>query len=277
MGTTFDAERKAIRKAQKAMKELGSALREVSSLGDAIAERPFEALTSLATARSSCQALSGLGATMDAIEAKVAELTLSSEQNAEREKNRLMAELDEALRRDGYRLEGHVPKLKCGPLTLELVTGEQPEIRVHYGPAVALLATCKPVPSEVAAEVRAQMKLLEGEPLDDDVFLKEIRVAWRVAMARGGAEAGDKVPIVNVIAELAVGRQTRGWRNNPQKLSFQPYGRVQFAHDLARLGTRRVGHEELVLTVATRDQTKSEADHLWVSGTHYAYVSFKLA
>ena len=276
MSQQFESERKASKKAVKAAGELAAALRHVDAAD--VQEQPFKALSAVAAARAACVVLRPLAANLDIVEHKLTTLAGEAMAAAEREKGRLVSELDDALRAGGLKLEGHLPKLRCGPFTLELVTGEQPEVRVSYGPGIALLATVAPDPEAVATEVKARLKELEGEPLDDDAFLRELRLGWRVALARvGGGEGGDKAPIVAVLAEVAAGRQSRAWRLNPTRQGFQTYSRVQFAHDVARLRRRTLGAEELVLTVATRDQTRSESDHLWIEGTHYAYLSFRMS
>jgi hypothetical protein len=101
-----------------------------------------------------------------------------------------------------------------------------------------------------------------------------------VALVRRGEEAGRRVPLVALLAEVAMGRQDAAFMSDPRRELFASYGRVEFAADLSRLRTRRHGDRELRLEVATLAQTRKPEDHLFVphgrsvDGTCYATAAF---
>lgn len=277
MTRPFEAERKAIRKAANTTTALSDALKASRDAAERIDANPFAALIAANEARRHCKALAGLADQLGLVDAALADLATRAESLGERAKARLVGELDDALRQDGLELQGRLPSLRCGPLTLELEGGRKPQVRIQYGPGIALLDTAPLDPAAIAERVRAQLRELEGGgELDSAAFLDEVRAAWRAAVARGGGAAGDKAPIIAVLGEVAAGRQTQQWRSDPTRSAYRPYARVRFGHDLGRLRSRRTADgAELVLTVATRDQTKRAADHLWIAGTHYAWLAFR--
>jgi hypothetical protein len=277
MTCPFEAERKAARAAAKAAEALSDSLKILQTAAADLDERAFEVLPALADATSAARKLSDALASLPELQASLSALSKEAEAAAERSRARMVGGLADALDAQGFTLTGRLPNLQCGPLTLELKGGKKPEVVVHYGPRIAALASAPMDPEAVAKAVKAAMAEVAPEPLDDHGFLERLFVAWRVAQARLGLGPGDKAPIVAVLAELAAGMQSAAWRQDPSRGRFKSYSRVRFSHDLGRLKTRRADGRELMLTVATRDQTKKASDHLWVDGTHYAYLSFREA
>ena len=147
-------------------------------------------------------------------------------------------------------------------------------MKIFYGPKIALLNTVPLDPETISQAVESALDTLEGAPLDELSFLNELHVAWQVALVRMRLSPGDRAPIRAVHQALASGRQSpQAWESSGRGVI--EYGAVRFCHDLSRLRTRVADFGELALTVATREQTKSSADHLWVDGTHYAFISFR--
>ena len=271
----FDTERKLASRAATAASALADALKVCSKAHQSLETEAPQAIEALGVAGKSLAVLRTLIPTLEGLDAELQVYRASAEQAFERSKARLVAELDAALRERGHQLSGRLPRLGCGPLTLELSTSKRAEVKVFYGPGIELLDKVAFDAKKVSACVVEQLASLEGQGLDDPAFLGELRAAWHCALARSGAPDGERAPIVDVLAELAAGRQSKSWRANPTRSGFKGYSRVQFSHDLGRLRSRRLDGEELALTVATRDQTRKATDHLWVSGTHYAYLAFR--
>ena len=277
MNKPLEDERKQVKKAVSALGDLVEALKTAQrGLERGLDEEAPAVLDGLASATRAIRTLRRLPATLESLEPQLSALRTDTERAYEKSRARLVAELDERLRQGhGLRLEGRLPKLSCGPLVLELAGGSKPEVRIHYGPQIALLDTVPVDAEKVAQAVASQLGSLEKDARPDEQFLDELCGAWRCAVARLDLGHRDKAPIIGVLAELAAGRQQPGWRADPVRTAYRSYSRVQFSHDLARLRVHRTGDHELVLTVATRDQTRRPADHLWVSGTHYAYLAFR--
>lgn len=270
--SSFDAERKAVKKAASAAESLAKALKTADKAATDLDARAFDALEALEEARKSLAQLATLSDVLAPLAPQVEARLTQARQAAERGRARVVGALDETLRGAGLRLEGRLPQLKCGPLTLEI---DGATLSIWYGPKLERLDQIGLDPKKAGDRVLELLGELDGAPLDEPAFLAGLESAWRAAVARVGGAAGDKAPIVRVLAEMAVEQQSERWRQDPGKARFAPYSRVSFSHDLGRLATRRLGDSELMLTVATRDQTKKAADHLWVGGTHYAFLSFR--
>lgn len=269
----LDVERKAAKRAAGAADSLADALKAIKKAG----EDPFATLAAVADARKACAGLRGIAEVIGPLEGRLDEISKEAQARAERSRAALMGQLDDALKQRGLTLKGRLPILECGPLTLELISGAKAQLKLWYGPKIALLGATGLDAEKAADEIAQRVSRLDGEAFDGAVFLEELLAAWRAAVARVGGAAGDRAPIVAVLGEMAAGRQSARWRNDPAKSAYREYTRVQFSHDIGRLRIRQRAGAELVLTVASRDQTKNAADHLWVAGTHYAWLSFREA
>ncbi len=276
----LEVAKKASRQLEKVAGALASGLGALDP--EALAERPFAVL---AAATESLEALRSAETLLTALASNALELEqlrVLARDASERHRARFAGELSEALDAAGLRLAGRLPVLECGPLTLELTGAARPEVKLYYGPRVELLDTIDVDAKLVAAAVTKALAALEPGPLDESAFLSELYAAYRVALVRRGLPQGDKPSILDVLAELAFGRQSAAFRQNPSGKGFQGYSRLQFSHDLSRLERRTTTRPggapvELALTVATRDQTRRPQDHLWVGGTHFALLSFREA
>jgi hypothetical protein len=271
MSDGLDIAKKAIKKAAGSADGLLTALRAIDKAGT----DPFARVAAVGVARKALIGLRGLDQTVVAVEGWLEAIGKEAGAEAERSKAQLMGELDEALRRRGLRLSGRLPTLEVGPLTLELALGVRAELAIWYGPKVAHLDTAPLDAERAAAMVASTIERLNAGDWDDQRFLQELEAAWRCAVARAGVRTGERIPIIDVLGEMAAGRQSKRWRNDPTRAAYKDYTRVQFSHDLSRLNNRRLPEGELQLTVATRDQTKKAGDHIWVGGTHFAFVAFR--
>ena len=268
----IDVARKASKQLEKSIATLTSAL-GVLEEADALS-KPFAAQTACAEALESLRSIRELTPVLLSAEGAIAPLEAAARDAAERRRARFAGELAEALAVRGLTLTGRLPTLECGSLTIEFAGTTKPEIKVYYGPKVELLDTVAVDAALVAKSVAEALAELDT-PLDEAAFLAELHEAWRLSVARHRLGPGEKAQIVDVLGEMAFGRQSAAFRSNPTGKGFTAYGRLRFAHDLGRLKTRRFARGELALGVATRDQTKRPIDHLWVAGTHFSQLSFR--
>ncbi|MBP7864710.1 MAG: hypothetical protein KA419_02075 [Acidobacteria bacterium] len=243
-----------------------------------LAGRAEKALTALA-------ALEGFPEALARARARVEALRDAAESTRRRAQASIPALLAEKLAPAGLVLEGTLPELRCGLLTLRFrPEAKKPVVEVFYGPGVARLKVL-PVDAEAVAEAVADVhRDLAAEPLDEVVFLRGLRVAYRMAFARRGEpDDGRPAPLPDVMAEFAFARQAARFRSDPVREAFASYGRVRFSFDLFRLQKRELDGETLRLGVASREQTRKPEHHLWVPtdlrghGTHFADLAFRRA
>jgi hypothetical protein len=190
---------------------------------------------------------------------------------------RLAAQVAERLSPDAP-VTGQLPELRWGLLRLEFqLAGPKRAVVIWYGPRVAALARVAPEPDAVAEAARAARADLDRAPLEPEGFLRELREAYEGARRRRGAEPAAPVPILEVLRELCLARQSSAFRADPVRDHFRSYGRVQFSYDLYRAGPCG----PVSLGVAAHAQTRNREDHLWVptgpngEGTHYATLAVR--
>ena len=274
MSDDLSNHRKTAAKLSRSAEALAEALKRVEASEKRIDDRPFAIAPAVADARKALKPIAALANDLAELHSRLQTLDDAGKAATERGRARLAGELHEHLSSRGLALKGRLPTPTVGPLTLEFVFGGKPSVKIHYGPKVALLNTVPLDPETVSKAVAAELDILEGTPLDENSFLSELHTAWKVALIRLNISAGERAPIRAVHEAMAAGRQPpQAWESTGR--GVVEYGAVRFCHDLARLRTRVATYGELALTVATREQTKSSADHLWVDGTHYAFISFR--
>lgn len=283
MTTDTKALAKAARSLQSAAADLAAAAKQLEKLEADLDHQAFPADEALRAAEKALRALAPLSATVAEGRAWAEGLRARVDPAKERSRAALAAALSRELAAAGLpALEGNLPELRCGVLTLELLF-DKGEGRVHFGPRIELLAKSKLDPVALTEAARGALEALSSEPLDEPAYVAEVHAAWvRVCRIDGLDPAtGPTASLVSVLDQLAWGRQSARFRANPTREAFTGYGRVQLAWDLFRLSTRRRGDLELKLTVATREQTRTDADSLWIprtargEGTHFAGLAFR--
>ena len=274
MSDDLSTHRKAAAKLGRSAEALCDALKRVESAAKRLDDRPFAVAPAVTEARKALKPIDSLAKGLSSLSENLDSLEEAGKSATERGRARLAADLHDHLTQRGLTLKGRLPSPTVGPLTLEFIFGGKPSVKIHYGPKVALLNTVPLDPEAISTAVEAAITSLDGTPLDEMRFLEELHVAWQVALVRLTLQPGERAPIRAVHEALASGRQPRqAWE--PHGRGLIEYGAVRFCHDLTRLRTRRAAFGELALTVATREQTKNAAQHLWVDGTHYAFISFR--
>lgn len=273
---------KAARSLQAAATDLAAAIKTLDKLEPDLDRQAFAADEALRDAEKALRTLAPVADTLRDARALTEALRARVDPAMERSRAALAAALARELSALGLPpLEGNLPELRCGALTLELLF-DKAEARVWFGPRIELLGKARLDAAAVAAAAKGALDALSG-PLDEAAFVAELHDAWVRAcrLAAQDPGAGTTVSLIAVLDQLAWGRQSARFRANPTREAFTGYGRVQLAWDLYRLGTRRHGDLELKLTVATREQTRTDTDSLWVprtargEGTHFAGLAFR--
>ena len=208
--------------------------------------------------------LEGIEKDISALKTALASQVRASENLVVSERALLAGQVAAALKSKGFSVEGNLPLLRVGAITLELEFGTKPQVLVWFGPRKERLASCDMDPSEVADAVTTLDAQLFRSPLDTDSLLAELFQAYRVALTRHALLPGSRVPLPALMVELTVGRQKTSFMADPKRENFRGCSRAEFAASLSRLTVRRQGNDELRFDVATMDQSRRQEDHLWV-------------
>jgi hypothetical protein len=184
----------------------------------------------------------------------------------------------------GLEVRGQLPFVRVGLFAIraDFAAGRA---TIYWGPEIEQLKSgIKLEPLALAKLVRTyQESLSRGGIKEPKEFLSRLLEGYqRVCRARGLA-AGERILLLDLLAELVLMMQPERFRVNPVKENFVDYPRIRFSYDLyllKRSGVRVTGGQELRLTVANFDATARKAKALWVpdneegEGTYYSYISF---
>jgi len=268
---------------RKAIRGLGPCTKALDAVVKAMTASPKDPAKVVEAAR---KAMEGVKA-MEGIEAKARSAMASLEgalaaarEEVERGRALLAGQVASRLMEAHIPVRGNLPLLQAGAFTLEFIFGGKGQCILWFGPKKEKLATCPPSADEVVQKTIEMDRAIFAGPFDDAGFLASLWAAYQVACLRAGLQVGSRVRLTALLAEVAFLKQEEGFLADPRRELFRSYGRVQFAADLARLTTRRIGDRELRLDVATMSQTKRAVDHIWVprgksgDGTNFASAYF---
>jgi hypothetical protein len=87
--------------------------------------------------------------------------------------------------------------------------------------------------------VEQHAKRLLGDRGDPGKILKSVYDAYRAVCGQRGIAIGQHVPIVDVIAQVALLQQSEAFRRDPGRARFRDYRRSDFAADLLHLKQKR--------------------------------------
>ncbi|MGB9742348.1 MAG: hypothetical protein ACP5JB_06220 [candidate division WOR-3 bacterium] len=184
----------------------------------------------------------------------------------------------------GLEVGGQLPLVRAGFFFIraDFVSGRA---TVYWGPEIEQLKTgVKLEPLALAKLVRAYYESLIRDGIKEpQEFLSRLFEGYRRVCHARDLTAGERILLIDLLAELVLMMQPERFRVNPVKENFVDYPRVRFSYDLyllRRSGVRVVGGQELRLTVANFDATTRKTKALWVpdneagEGTYYSYISF---
>jgi len=264
LSSAFASAAKAVLEAQKAMNATKPVTQNIQ--------------TTCEKAAASLQKISNADTQIAALQKALTARGTQARIELEKERALLAGLVAKALQAQGLRVEGNLPLLKVGHLSLEFVFGAKGACNIWFGPKISRLAVCGLDAEQIAAKTCEFHSSLFAAEFDEQAFLKKLRKAYKLALTTAGKGDGDRVPIVALMTNMAFLMQKPTFLTDPRRESFTPYGRVEFAADLSRLKNRTIGEWTLRLDVATMVQTKRLEDHLWIprnpDGAHYATASF---
>jgi len=185
--------------------------------------------------------------------------------------------LDKLLSEKGLKLKGRMPKLTCGFYTIDVDINNS-RCKLYYGPKEEFIITLKLDTEVISDFIALHRKQLDTSFSNLDIFISQLEKAYRTVTNRSEDQHGKKTPIIKVMTELSILKQSRKFLTDPLRSNFQDYGRIQFSYDLYRVFQTPLKRLTLRLSPATRNQARNRAEYLWVpkdergNGTIYSYI-----
>jgi hypothetical protein len=176
--------------------------------------------------------------------------------------SRFGIDLERILKENGLELRGQYPRLQASFYTIKL-DFESNKATIWYGPEEEFISSLPLNINKVANTVITFHKKLIQSPFDEDHFIKDLYFAYINLLKRYSKQKGEKIPITNVMMELAYMKQDRRFRADPRRINFKDYGRIHFSYDLYRF-KKDSQDRGMVLTTATRLHVKDRERYLWI-------------
>lgn len=195
--------------------------------------------------------------------------------------------LKELLEKDGLALTGQLPILRAGLYSLR-IDFDAGFSTLFFGPEIATLKNKIPlVPETIVKELTTHYRKLKGKDFNPQEFYKNLQKAYETHLlltGHGTQDTGTKVFLVDLLFELTVLSQSKGFKIDPRRENFREYSRIQFGYDLFRLRNALANSNSpatMHLHIATFDATLDKAKAIWIpdneqgQGTYYSYISFE--
>lgn len=182
--------------------------------------------------------------------------------------------LEEGLTPLGIRLRGQYPKLYGGLFTFDLKF-DKGRCVIWYGPEQEKLSDMVLDAGKVAESIGKFQGAL-GSSLAVDHLMAKLQQAYRHTRLD---HSGPAVPLLALLPYMALLLQSDSFIQNPRKESYRGYSRADFSYDLHRVSAAEPNFR---LIIATRQQTQSHGQFLWVparedveSGNYFAMIEMK--
>jgi hypothetical protein len=127
---------------------------------------------------------------------------------------------------------------------------------------------------------REEKALSKGQPPPEKLF-QELLVAYSGLLGRSGQAIGTRVDLIEILPELALLRQSPGFRSNPVRERFTTFSKAHFLFALARLRATRTLEQDgyrLDLGTATGDSVRSKSRVFFIqdaNGQGQYYLSLR--
>jgi hypothetical protein len=182
--------------------------------------------------------------------------------------------LEEGLAPLGIKLRGQYPKLYGGIFTFDLKF-DKGRCVIWYGPEQEKLSEVA-LDANKVAENTSKLHSTLGSSLAMDRLMTKLQQAYRHARLD---HSGPTVPLLALLPYMALLVQSDSFIQNPRRESYRSYSRADFSYDLHRVNTAEANFR---LIIATRQQTQSHGQFLWVparedveSGNYFAMIEMK--
>jgi len=194
------------------------------------------------------------------------ELNKSREELRQKEeelKSKFGFHLEKALKEHNFNLEGNYPVLRSLFYTF-IVDISADKVTIYFGPEMEKLDVTKAIPEIVVSTLIKKHEEIVKRTFDEKAFLKLTKSAYQMYLAQNKKKIGDEAPITEIHALCSLLMQKEKFRKNPIKKNFAEYTRAMFSYDLSRMKNRTIDHAEMRLITATRSDTRTSGDFLWI-------------
>jgi hypothetical protein len=261
---------KSLKSQEKALDDLlaGHEANEVGKLVDGLAALDLEVLRRF-----------GLAERAEAVQAGAREQVQALRQEQKRALGAALQGAAEAAGRPFRRLAENPPEFLLTPFTVVLDL-ERMEAALQY--AREEVARVPATKDAVIGALEKAERELSAKPVAPEEQFDLLVAGWRAALALEGRPAGERVELAEVLPQVALLRQSRRFREDPQREAWASYPKVRFLYDLARLRAARLLERDglrLDLGTATGDSTKKKGRVFWLpeadgSGQYYLTIRF---
>ncbi len=179
----------------------------------------------------------------------------------------------------GKNVRGQFPVLRVGLYTFKF-DFEFGEACFFFGPEIELIEARIPLSGDIIYnKVNEFDEALRASPFDAIVFVQELNQAYKRLIRSGDKALGEKLPIMKVLVEYVLLKQSKKFFIDPRGVHFKGISRVDLSYDLFRLRQSSQNDSGIRLHVATFDATTDKANVLWIpdndegEGTHYSHIS----
>jgi len=171
--------------------------------------------------------------------------------------------LERILEENGFELKGRYPRLMASFYTIKL-DFESNKATLWYGPEEEFISSIPLNADKVATSLINFHRKLTERPFDEDKFIRDIYQTYLTVLQKLSKHDEEKVPITNLMLEVAYTKQDHKFRADPRRVNFRDYGRVHFSYDLYRLKRKEIEGKIMTLTTATRLHVKDRERYLWI-------------
>lgn len=180
--------------------------------------------------------------------------------------------LEHALAEIKLGLSGHMPQLKTGYFTIEVIP-RQWQAKLWLGPRQEELGICPLVAQETVKKIQ-EIRSKLGTRLGESEYLNKLSQC--ISKLQSSNSTDGYVPIIDVLWELAPMLQSAKFKCNPKKEFYTSYSRADFSVDLLHFS------KHIQLRTAARAFTKQRSQFLWVpsdelsgEGTVYSHIRIR--
>jgi len=273
-----------IRKGRDRLKRIGPLLKEIRKCNAEPDKSAFTLIEKLKDLDRIIKDLAEMGDLAPLLHGLSTGISKRAEDALRNAKTAVTASLARGLEENGLGLEGNLPLLSCGVLTLEFIFESEGKMNLYFGPRIEKIKQVRIDAEEITASILSIYGWLDGSGFDEEEHVGLLLKAYMNAARLLNVERGSAIPISDVILQTAILRQDKKFILDPVRESFSGYGRMRFAYDLSRTRIRSVNGEELHMMVASMEQTRRQGAHLWVprgprdiKGTHFSTLAFRRA
>ncbi|MGA1876358.1 MAG: hypothetical protein ACMUIA_12190, partial [bacterium] len=223
MAVTYQDLRKKINLGKRELGEIEKYLKEGEALEKEIEKNAYQVedkLRKIELRIARLKELEDLHASLANLKEFIRDRQKLLEQPKQRLKLYLGSELDRAFKEKGWPVQGNLPELKVGLLTLEFLLSEG-QVKIWYGPKIELMDRTELVIDGIVNMVTAIFEGFDKASFqDEEDFLKLLFDSYHALIKRDGQESGTGIPIISWLGEIAWSKQDRKFLADPRREHF---------------------------------------------------------